>query len=71
MCLFVCDRRTSGPKDRTPGLPGSDKKLITMIKVPRSVNTASKYNHCQLLDTQGQKLFNETIDDEDNDNGLL
>ena len=42
-----------------------------MIKVPRSINTASKYNHCQLLDTQGQKLFNETIDDEDNDNGLL
>ena len=42
-----------------------------MIKVPRSFNTASKYNHCQLADTQGQKLFNETIDDNDgDDNGL-
>ena len=23
--LLVCDGGTSGPKDRTPGLPGSDK----------------------------------------------
>ena len=38
-----------------------------MIKVPRSLNTASKYNHCQLLDTQGQKPFNESIDDGDGD----
>ena len=26
----VTDGQTSGPKDRTPGLPGSDKKAMTM-----------------------------------------
>ena len=42
-----------------------------MIKVPRSINTASKYNHRQLADTQGEKLFNETIDyNDDEDNPL-
>ena len=28
VCLFVCLWRTSRPKDRTPGLPGSDKNTI-------------------------------------------
>ena len=29
----VCDGRTSGPKDRTPGLPGSDKNSI--VELPK------------------------------------
>ena len=33
----MTDGRTSGPKDRTPGLPGSDKKLKpTMMWIRRA-----------------------------------
>ena len=28
--LVVCDGQTSGPKDRTPGLPGSDKNMSSL-----------------------------------------
>ena len=33
----VTDGRTSGPKDRTPGLPGSDKKVADCLPSARAV----------------------------------